>query len=109
MRVETDVPEVALPDRLTAFLLHHPFYSYKDLLEEVFGEDEDHFIDAWCSGVLPPQIRRACEDTMTERTMEILLLRRVVRQLGLLTEGVADMAAALREGGVSVFDAPPQV
>lgn len=74
------------------------FYTYKDVLEIVFAGDEDLFTDAWCDGSLPLAVRTCCMETMGERTAEIYLLRRLVRQqTERLTEGrqQADRLAAV--------------
>ena len=63
------------------FLLAHRFYSYRDVLDLLYAGDEDAFLDAWCDGTLPWAIRHACEDSMPPRTMELALLRRIVRLL----------------------------
>lgn len=76
----------ALQDRLA----HLPrFYSYRDVLHGVYDGDEDAFVDGVC-GDLPPAVREACLETMQPRTLETMLLRRIVRQLGqLLDRGIA--------------------
>ena len=74
------MPESASPYDVALAQLPR-FYSFKDVLAEVFGGDEDRFIDAWCDGSLPRATRDAVLDTMPPRLIEVYLLRRIVRLL----------------------------
>lgn len=65
------------------------FYSYKDVLASVFEGDEDAFTDALCSDTLSLDVRLTILDTMQPRTLETMLLRRIVRQLNVVTEQLA--------------------
>lgn len=76
-----DPVESSLADRLLAL---PRFYSYKDVLTDVFGGDEDAFVDAWCDGSLPPEVRGAITDTMASTVMQMYLQRRQIRQTNLL-------------------------
>lgn len=70
---------IALPDRLAQL---PPYFTYKDVLTIVFGEDEDAFLDAYCDGRLPLAVRAICEETLGVVRMQVWLLRRSVRLLG---------------------------
>jgi hypothetical protein len=73
-----------LGDRLQAFLAAHPFYGYRDLVADVFAGDLDACIDAYCAGLLPPAVRVALEESMSPEWLQVLLLRRLSRQLSAL-------------------------
>jgi hypothetical protein len=82
----TTVTQAPLPlsARLTVFLSTHAFYGYRDLLADCFDDNPEAFIDAYCSGILPPAVSRACEETLAPGWLQVLLLRRVSRQLSAL-------------------------
>jgi hypothetical protein len=77
-------PPAPLGDRLAAFLAEHKYYTYRDIVAEVFHGVPDDFVDAWATGVLPHDVRHACEDTLSPEWLQVLLLRRVSRQLSAL-------------------------
>lgn len=74
----TPVRPASLPERLATL---PKYYSYRDVLELVFAGDLDGFTDAVCDGTLSPMVIAAVLDTAPPRTLEILLLRRIVRLL----------------------------
>ena len=55
------------------------FYSYKDVLVDVCGDDEDLFLDCYCDGRFGPVVRRVIVDTMGPDLLTVWLLRRQVR------------------------------
>lgn len=57
------------------------FFTYRDVLEDVFLGNESAFVDAWVDGALPPAVCKACEETASPRTLELQLLRRIVQVL----------------------------
>lgn len=56
------------------------FYGYRDVLREVYGDDEDAFTSGWCDGSLPVDVREAIMATIDPAKGQMLLLRRLVRQ-----------------------------
>ena len=84
VKVPPTVTQDPLPlaARLQVYLSAHRFYSYKDILADVFTSDEDAFVDAWVSQAFPPAVELAIVETMHARVMELLLLRRLVRLQG---------------------------
>lgn len=62
------------------FTTLNQYYSWKDVLA-LYGGDEDRFLDAYCTGPLPLEVRRVCEETLSHETLQVWLLRRIVRLL----------------------------
>lgn len=56
------------------------FFSWRDVLDDVFLGDEDAFASAWCDGSLPFEVRRHILETLPPLLGQMLLLRRIVRQ-----------------------------
>ncbi len=79
--VPTALSAAPLPERITAFLATHRYYTYRDLVAEVFSGSSDDFVDAWATGALPHDVRHAAEDTLSPEWLQVLLLRRISRQL----------------------------
>jgi hypothetical protein len=80
-----EAPPPPLGDRLAAFLAAHPrYYLGKDVLAEVFDDNGDAFIDAYCMGLIPTPMRRICEEELGSAWLQVGLLRRVSRQLSAL-------------------------
>ena len=71
-----------LAARIQVYLSTNRFYNYRDVLAELFAGNEDAFVDAWVSHALPAEMEAAILDTMQPRTVELLLLRRLVRLQG---------------------------
>lgn len=53
------------------------FYGWREVL--ALFPDEEAFLDAYCDGTLPLVTRQVVRDTCPERTLECLLLRRLVQ------------------------------
>lgn len=66
---------------LDDFLAARQFFGYRDLLSEVFEGNADALVDAYCTGALTERGALALEDTMDPQWLQVLLLRRVSRQL----------------------------
>ncbi len=71
-----------LAARVQVYLSTHRFYSYRDILADLFAGNEDTFLDAWVSHALPPEMEAVIAETAQPRTLELLLLRRLVRLQG---------------------------
>lgn len=60
------------------------FYTYKDVLEQVFAGDEDAFTLAYCDNSLPQETRQIILETAGAHVLTVWLLRLLVRQQGQL-------------------------
>lgn len=69
-------PLAPLEDRLASL---PRFYAHREVLEIVFGGDEDLFLDAWCDGSLPLNVRATCTASMGEALLGVWLQRRSCR------------------------------
>lgn len=56
-------------------------YDWTTVLE-LYGGDEDRFLDDYCDGTLPLAIRKEVERSIDPARLTLWLLRRVVRLLG---------------------------
>lgn len=56
------------------------YYTWRDVLA-LYGGDEDTFIDAYCDGTLPLEVRRTIDEQLSAGQLQVWLLRRVVRLL----------------------------
>ncbi len=56
------------------------FYSYREVLA-CFEGNTDQFLDAFCDGSLSPAVHAVIEETLNPTTLQIWLLRRLVRQM----------------------------
>lgn len=75
-------PPAALTEAQAAGVASLPrFYACQDVIDLVFGGDTDAFTQAWCAGVIPPHVWKACEAAPGPIDLNRLLLRRIVQLL----------------------------
>lgn len=89
------------------------FYSHKDVLDDVFGGDEDAFIDAWVTGQLPLAVRQVVWEGGAQWLNTLLLARlcrlqlQTLRQQADLVTAQAALLAAIDKLNAP-WEAPPE-